>query len=33
MDRGEEIRCYMKDPDGYLIEVGQSLHGDDRFSS
>ena len=19
-----EIRCYMKDPDGYLIEVGQA---------
>ena len=30
IDRGAEIRCYMKDPDGYLIEVGQStglLHG------
>ena len=29
-DRGAEIRCYMRDPDGYLIEVGQStglLHG------
>jgi hypothetical protein len=23
-DRGPEIRCYMRDPDGYLIEVGQS---------
>ena len=22
-DRGAEIRCYMRDPDGYLIEVGQ----------
>lgn len=22
-DRGGEIRCYMRDPDGYLIEVGQ----------
>jgi catechol 2,3-dioxygenase-like lactoylglutathione lyase family enzyme len=22
--RGAEIRCYMRDPDGYLIEVGQS---------
>ena len=21
---GGEFRCYMKDPDGYLIEVGQS---------
>jgi hypothetical protein len=29
-DRGAKIRCYMRDPDGYLIEVGQStglLHG------
>jgi catechol 2,3-dioxygenase-like lactoylglutathione lyase family enzyme len=24
IDRGSEIRCYMRDPDGYLIEVGQS---------
>ena len=24
IDRGMEIRCYMRDPDGYLIEVGQS---------
>ena len=23
-DHGSEIRCYMRDPDGYLIEVGQS---------
>lgn len=23
-DHGGEIRCYMRDPDGYLIEVGQS---------
>jgi catechol 2,3-dioxygenase-like lactoylglutathione lyase family enzyme len=23
-DRGAEIRCYIRDPDGYLIEVGQS---------
>jgi catechol 2,3-dioxygenase-like lactoylglutathione lyase family enzyme len=23
MDRGVEIRCYMRDPDGHLIEVGQ----------
>ena len=21
----DEIRCYMRDPDGYLIEVGQTL--------
>jgi catechol 2,3-dioxygenase-like lactoylglutathione lyase family enzyme len=24
IDRGPEIRCYMRDPDGYLIEVGQA---------
>jgi hypothetical protein len=24
IDRGVEIRCYMRDPDGHLIEVGQS---------
>ena len=23
IDCGEEIRCYMRDPDGHLIEVGQ----------
>lgn len=23
-DHGTEIRCYMKDPDGHLIEVGQA---------
>jgi catechol 2,3-dioxygenase-like lactoylglutathione lyase family enzyme len=23
-DRGGEIRCYVRDPDGYLIEVGQA---------
>jgi len=22
-NRGEELRCYMRDPDGYIIEVGQ----------
>ena len=30
IDREAEIRCYMRDPDGYMIEVGQStglLHG------
>ena len=30
IDRGAEIRCYIRDPDGYLIEVGQAtgvLHG------
>lgn len=24
IDRGAEIRCYMRDPSGYLIEVGQA---------
>jgi len=24
MDRGAEIRCYMSDPDGYIIEVGEA---------
>jgi len=24
VDRGSEIRCYLRDPDGHLIEVGQS---------
>ena len=24
IDRGSEIRCYMRDPDGHLIEVGQT---------
>jgi catechol 2,3-dioxygenase-like lactoylglutathione lyase family enzyme len=31
IDRGAEIRCFMRDPDGFLIEVGQStgmLQGD-----
>ena len=23
IDRGREIRCYLRDPDGHLIEVGQ----------
>jgi len=23
-DRGTEIRCYLRDPDGHLIEVGQA---------
>jgi catechol 2,3-dioxygenase-like lactoylglutathione lyase family enzyme len=23
-DRGREIRCYLRDPDGHLIEVGQA---------
>ena len=25
IDRGREIRCYIRDPDGHLIEVGQSI--------
>ena len=24
LDRGPEIRCYLRDPDGHLLEVGQS---------
>jgi catechol 2,3-dioxygenase-like lactoylglutathione lyase family enzyme len=24
-DRGPELRCYMRDPDGHLIEVGQRI--------
>ncbi|MBM9504679.1 VOC family protein [Actinacidiphila acididurans] len=30
IDRKAEIRCYIRDPDGYLIEIGQAtgmLHG------
>ena len=27
VDRGAEIRCYLRDPDGYLIEVGQATLG------
>jgi hypothetical protein len=23
-DLGSEIRCYLRDPDGHLIEVGQT---------
>jgi catechol 2,3-dioxygenase-like lactoylglutathione lyase family enzyme len=26
-DRGAEIRCYLRDPDGHLIEVGQTTGG------
>lgn len=25
IDRGAEIRCYLRDPDGHLIEVGQAV--------
>jgi catechol 2,3-dioxygenase-like lactoylglutathione lyase family enzyme len=28
IDRGREIRCYMRDPDGHLIEVGQTVPRD-----
>ena len=24
LDRGPELRCYMRDPDGHLIEVGET---------
>lgn len=24
LDRGAELRCYLRDPDGYLIEIGQT---------
>ena len=27
-DKYGEIRCYIRDPDGYIIEVGQSKPGD-----
>jgi len=31
-NHGHEMRCYMRDPDGYLIEVGQfSEKGIDLF--
>ncbi|MGA8246544.1 MAG: VOC family protein [Nocardioides sp.] len=25
-DRGSEVRCYLRDPDGHLIEVGETTH-------
>ena len=28
IDRGPETRCYLRDPDGHLIEVGQSNQTD-----
>jgi catechol 2,3-dioxygenase-like lactoylglutathione lyase family enzyme len=28
-DRGVELRCYMRDPDGHLIEVGQTTRAFD----
>ncbi len=30
IDRGAEIRCYMRDPDGHLIEVGQAVFAGGR---
>ena len=24
VDHGREIRCYVRDPDGHLIEIGQA---------
>lgn len=30
LDRKAEVRCYLRDPDGYLVEIGQAtgmLHG------
>lgn len=29
-DRGSELRCYLRDPDGHLIEVGQTQGFADR---
>ena len=29
-DHGREIRCYLRDPDGHLIEVGQTTRAPDR---
>jgi catechol 2,3-dioxygenase-like lactoylglutathione lyase family enzyme len=31
MDRGAEIRCYLCDPDGHLIELGQATGMLDRM--
>jgi catechol 2,3-dioxygenase-like lactoylglutathione lyase family enzyme len=33
LDRGAEIRCYLRDPDGHLIEVGQTTALFDAGSS
>ena len=30
IDRGREIRCYLRDPDGHLIEVGQTTRIPER---
>jgi catechol 2,3-dioxygenase-like lactoylglutathione lyase family enzyme len=31
-DHGTEIRCFLRDPDGYLIEVGQHVFADQPTS-
>jgi catechol 2,3-dioxygenase-like lactoylglutathione lyase family enzyme len=31
-DHGTEIRCFLRDPDGYLIEVGQHVFADQPAS-
>jgi glyoxalase/bleomycin resistance protein/dioxygenase superfamily protein len=28
IDRGQETRCYLRDPDGHLIKVGRSNQTD-----
>jgi Glyoxalase/Bleomycin resistance protein/Dioxygenase superfamily len=28
IDRGQETRCYLRDPEGHLIEVGQANQAD-----
>lgn len=33
MNRGPEIRCYLRDPDGHLIEVGQLTSAPPTVSS
>ena len=33
INRGPEIRCYMRDPDGHLIEVGQLVRRPDDVGS
>lgn len=31
-DQGVEIRCYLRDPDGYLIELGQAPESSSRWA-
>ena len=33
IDRGPEIRCYLRDPDGHLIEVGQTTDPEGDWSA